>query len=281
MAKTATNKTKEKESPMPEVTPKKEAVAKKTVIEADASMESKLRLLYKLQQTDSKIDAIRLLRGELPLEVRDLEDHVQGLKTRVTNFQTEIKELESSINKKKQEIEAAKALVKKYEGQQNNVKNNREYDSITKEIEYQNLEIELAEKRIKEYNADIKERKLQLENAKALSAERNQDLVNKKKELDEIISETSKEEKELLLESAALGAQLEERMFKAYQRVRSNARNGLAVVTVRRDACGGCFNKIPPQRQLDICLSKKIIVCEYCGRILVDEGLVGDLKEKE
>jgi len=277
MAKTATvpSKTKEKVSPKPEATPKK------VVIDTDASMESKLRLLYKLQYTDSKIDAIKLLRGELPLEVRDLEDHVQGLKTRVTNFQAEVKELESAVGKKKVEIETAKALVKKYESQQNNVKNNREYDSITKEIEYQNLEVELAEKRIKEHNADVKERKVQLENAKILLAERTQDLANKKKELEEIISETSKEEKELVNESTALAAQLDERMFRAYQRVRSNARNGLAVVTVRRDACGGCFNKIPPQRQLDICLSKKIIVCEYCGRILVDEGLVGDLKEKE
>ena len=273
MAKTTTvtEKTKEK----PDIAPKK------TIIETDASMESRLKLLYKLQQTDSKIDAIRLLRGELPLEVRDLEDHVQGLKTRVTNFQTEIKELETAINKKKVEIENSKSLVKKYEGQQNNVKNNREYDSITKEIEYQNLEIELADKRIKEYTADIKERKLQLENAKTLMAERTQDLAIKKKELDEIIAETSKEEKELLVESTAIAEQLDERLVRAYQRVRTNARNGLAVVTVKRDACGGCFNKIPPQRQLDICLSKKIIVCEYCGRILVDEGLVGDMKGKE
>ncbi|MCL2097940.1 MAG: C4-type zinc ribbon domain-containing protein [Bacteroidales bacterium] len=277
MAKTATTteKTKEKLSPKPETAPKK------SVTDTDISMESKLKLLYKLQQTDSKIDEIRLLRGELPLEVRDLEDHVQGLKTRVTNFQAEIKELEAAISKKKVEIENSKALVKKYESQQNNVKNNREYDSITKEIEYQNLEIELAEKRIKEHNADIKERKVQLENAKTLLAERTQDLAVKKKELDEIIAETSKEEKELLVESTAIAEQLEERLVRAYQRVRGNARNGLAVVTVKRDACGGCFNKIPPQRQLDICLSKKIIVCEYCGRILVDEGLVGDMKEKE
>ena len=273
MAKTApvTNKTKEKTN----VTPKR------PMVDTDISMEARLKLLYKLQQTDSKVDAIKLLRGELPLEVRDLEDHVQGLKTRVTNFQAEIKELESAISKKKVEIENSKALVKKYESQQNNVKNNREYDSITKEIEFQNLEIELAEKRIKEYTADIKERKTQLENAKTLLLERTQDLANKKKELDEIISETSKEEKDLVNESTGLAAQLDERMFRAYQRVRSNARNGLAVVTVRRDACGGCFNKIPPQRQLDICLSKKIIVCEYCGRILVDEGLVSDMKEKE
>jgi predicted nucleic acid-binding Zn-ribbon protein len=248
----------------------KPAAAKKNVIDADASMELKLKLLYQLQQTDSKVDAIKLLRGELPLEVQDLEDHLQGLKTRVSNFQAEIKDIEGMIANKKVEMEAARALIKKYEAQQNNVKNNREYDSITKEIEFQNLEVELAEKRVKEFTAQIKERKQQLEEAKELMVERTQDLVNKKKELEEIVSETSKEEKDLKKASEAIGAQIDERMLKAYRRVRSNARNGLAVVTVRRDACGGCFNKIPPQRQLDIALSKKIIVCEYCGRILVD-----------
>jgi predicted nucleic acid-binding Zn-ribbon protein len=248
----------------------KSTTSKKSVADTDASMEAKLKLLYELQQTDSKIDTIKLLRGELPLEVQDLEDHLQGLKTRVTNFQKEIKELEGVVSAKKKEIEAATALIKKYEAQQNNVKNNREYDSITKEIEYQTLEVTLAEKRIKEFTAQIKERKLQLEETKTLMAERTQDLSSKKKELEEIVSETSKEEKELRKESEDLQAHIDERMLKAYYRVRSNARNGLAVVTVRRDACGGCFNKIPPQRQLDIALSKKIIVCEYCGRILMD-----------
>jgi predicted nucleic acid-binding Zn-ribbon protein len=261
MASTATEK-KEKAT--------KPAAVKKNVVDADASMELKLKLLYQLQQTDSKVDAIKLLRGELPLEVQDLEDHLQGLKTRVANFQAEIKEIEGLIANKKGEIESARALIKKYETQQNNVKNNREYDSITKEIEFQNLEVELAEKRVKEFTAQMKERKLQLEEAKELMAERTQDLANKKKELEEIVSETSKEEKDLRKASEAIEVQIDERMLKAYHRVRSNARNGLAVVTVRRDACGGCFNKIPPQRQLDIALSKKIIVCEYCGRILVD-----------
>ena len=270
MSKTATTDKKEKSTPA--------APAKKVAVETgEGSMEQKLRLLYQLQKNDSKIDAIKLLRGELPLEVRDLEDHVQGLKTRITKYQTDMKEYESVIGKKKMDMENARIMVKKYESQQNNVKNNREYDSITKEIEYQNLEIELAEKRIKEFNAQIKDRKVQLEETKELLTERTQDLVNKKKELEDIVAETSKEEKDLVAQSEALAAQLDERMVKAYLRVRSNARNGLAVVTVRRDACGGCFNKIPPQRQLDIALSKKIIVCEYCGRILVDAGLVSDL----
>jgi predicted nucleic acid-binding Zn-ribbon protein len=258
----------------------KPATSKKNVADVDASMEAKLKLLYQLQQTDSKIDAIKLLRGELPLEVQDLEDHVQGLKTRVANYQAEIKDIESVIAKKKIEIEEARALIKKYEAQQSNVKNNREYDSITKEIEYQTLEAELSEKRVKEFTVQLKERKQQLDEAKVLMTERIQDLANKKKELEDIVSETSKEEKELLKESKVIQAQIDERMLKAYSRVRANARNGLAVVTVRRDACGGCFNKIPPQRQLDICLSKKIIVCEYCGRILVDSNFASEA-EKE
>jgi predicted nucleic acid-binding Zn-ribbon protein len=226
--------------------------------------------LYQIQLTDSEIDKLRSVRGELPLEVRDLEDEIQGLKTRITNLQGDVKDMDSSIAKKKIDVDNASTLVKKYTEQQKNVKNNREYDSLSKEIEYQNLEIELAEKRIKEHTFQMKERKGLLDNAKKLLAERTEDLEIKKKELDEIVSETSKEEKELEKKSKALQAHLEERMLVAYQKVRKNARNGLAVVTVERDACGGCFNKIPPQRQLDIALCKKIIVCEYCGRILVD-----------
>ncbi len=213
------------------------------------------------------------MRGELPLEVRDLEDEIQGLKTRIANLQVDVKDVESNIAQKKIDIESAHAAVKKYTEQQKNVKNNREYDSLSKEIEYQNLEIELAEKRLKEQTALMKDRKALLEEAKNLLAERTEDLEIKKKELDEIVAETSKEEKELEKKSEKLQALLDERMLTAYKKVRQNARNGLAVVTVERDACGGCFNKIPPQRQLDIALSKKIIVCEYCGRILVDRSL--------
>ncbi len=248
----------------------KTPVVKKAVGDVDNTMEIKLRTLYHLQQTDSAIDQIRLLRGELPLEVQDLEDDLQGLKTRITNIQAEVKELEATVAQKKLDAENSKSLIKKYEAQQNNVKNNREYDSISKEIEYQGLEAELAEKRIKEYSVQVKERKAQLEDAKKNFAERQQDLDAKKNELDEIIAETSKEEKELMKKSEELQAQIEPRWLSAYKKLRSNAQNGLAVVTVRRDACGGCFNKIPPQRQTDIILSKKIIVCEYCGRVLVD-----------
>ena len=253
---------------------KKETVktptVKKTSGDIDNVMETKLRALFQLQQTDSAIDQIRLLRGELPLEVQDLEDEIQGLKTRITNIQAEVKAMEAVVTQKKMDAENSKALIKKYEAQQNNVKNNREYDSISKEIEYQGLEVELAEKRIKEYAAQTRERKAQLEEAKRVYADRQQDLVEKKKELEEIVAETSKEEKELIKKSEELQLKIDQRLLTAYRKLRTNAQNGLAVVTVRRDACGGCFNKIPPQRQADIILSKKIIVCEYCGRVLVD-----------
>ena len=248
----------------------KSSNTKKMVGDVDSTVEIKLRTLFHLQRSDSAIDQIRLLRGELPLEVQDLEDEIQGLKTRITNVQAEVKELEATVAQKKLDAENSKALIKKYEAQQNNVKNNREYDSITKEIEYQGLEEELAEKRIKEYTALVKERKGQLDEAKKTHVERQQDLVIKRKELEEIIAETSKEEKELMKKSEELQKQIDSRLLTAYKKLRANAQNGLAVVTVRRDACGGCFNKIPPQRQTDIILSKKIIVCEYCGRILVD-----------
>jgi predicted nucleic acid-binding Zn-ribbon protein len=252
--------------------PVKPAAPKKQATIDNDSPEAKLRILYQIQQTDSQIDKLRAVRGELPLEVRDLEDEIQGLKTRIANFQGEVKDIEANIAKRKMDINAATAAVKKYTEQQKNVKNNREYDSLSKEIEYQNLEIELAEKRVKEYTVHQKERKGLLDDAKKLLAERTEDLELKKKELDEIVSETSKEEKALEKKSENLQKFIDDRMLIAYKKVRQNARNGLAVVTVERDACGGCFNKIPPQRQLDIALSKKIIVCEYCGRILVDKS---------
>jgi predicted nucleic acid-binding Zn-ribbon protein len=250
----------------------KPAVPKKQTTIDNDSPEAKLRILYQIQQTDSQIDKLRAVRGELPLEVRDLEDEILGLKTRIANLQGEVKDIEANIAKRKIDINAATAAVKKYTEQQKNVKNNREYDSLSKEIEYQNLEIELAEKRVKEYTVHQKERKGLLDDAKKTLADRTEDLELKKKELDEIVSETSKEEKALEKKSENLQKFIDERMLTAYKKVRRNARNGLAVVTVERDACGGCFNKIPPQRQLDIALSKKIIVCEYCGRILVDKS---------
>ncbi|RUT73270.1 zinc ribbon domain-containing protein [Ancylomarina longa] len=236
----------------------------------DISVEEKLRTLYEMQRVDAEVDQIRTLRGELPLEVQDLEDEIAGLETRGTNLNNEVKELVETIAKKKQEIKEAGLLIKKYEAQQMNVRNNREFDSISKEIEFQNLEIELCEKRIKEFTADMNSKKALIENLDAVFADKKGDLESKKGELDEIVSETQKEESKLVDQSDSFKDKIEERLLTAYSRIRANARNGLAVVTVERDACGGCFNKIPPQRQMDIRSRKKIIVCEYCGRILVD-----------
>ena len=238
--------------------------------EGDLSMETKLHLLYDLQQTDSKIDQIHLLRGELPLEVQDLEDDILGLSTRIENLTNETRDLEKQIAQKKIDLDNSKSLIEKYSAQQNNVKNNREYDSLTKEIEFQGLETELADKRIKENTLLLADKKTALAGAVNALEEREKDLEQKKSELDSIIAETAKEENELIKLSEGIQAQIDARMLAAYKKVRSNARNGLAVVTVRRDACSGCFNKIPPQRQMDIAQSKKIIVCEYCGRILVN-----------
>ena len=240
----------------------------------EISVEEKLRTLFGLQQIDSKIDKIRIVRGELPLEVRDLEDLVAGLETRISHFDEELKTLDNSIAEKKNVMKDAQALIKKYETQQSKVRNNREYDSITKEIEFQNLEIQLAEKRIKEFKANIISKKEIAEQSEEELKSRLKDLKIKKKELDEIVAETEKEEAALLKKSKNMEAIIEERLLNAYKRIRSNVMNGLGVVTVERDACGGCFNKIPPQRQLDIRTHKKIIVCEHCGRILVDAEIL-------
>lgn len=239
-------------------------------LDSDVSMETKLRLLYRLQQTDSKIDKIYLLRGELPLEVQDLEDDIEGLQTRISNLQKEMKEMEAFVAQRRQDILSGRVLIEKYETQRNNVKNNREYDSLSKEIEYQELEVQLAEKQINDNTRLLVEKKAALEAAEERIQGRREDLENKKKELETIVEETKIEEEQLLRESEELQSQIDARLLNAYKKVRSNARNKLAVVTVKRDACGGCFNKIPPQRQMDIALSKKIIVCEYCGRILVN-----------
>ena len=240
----------------------------------EISVEEKLRALYELQLVDSKIDKIRTVRGELPLEVRDLEDMVAGLETRIKNYTDELQGLEDAISEKKNVMKDAQAAIKKYEAQQGKVRNNREYDSITKEIEFQSLEIQLAEKRVKEYKANIISKKAVAEQAQEELEGRQKDLKLKKKELDEIISETEKEETTLIKKSKSTEALIEERLLNAYKRIRANVMNGLGVVTVERDACGGCFNKIPPQRQLDIRTHKKIIVCEHCGRILVDAEIL-------
>jgi uncharacterized protein len=236
----------------------------------EATVEEKLKALYLLQVIDSKIDKIHTIRGELPLEVRDLEDTIAGLETRVNNLSEELKAAETSITDRKVTIKDAQALIKKYEGQQDKVRNNREYDAITKEIEFQNLEIQLAEKRIKEGSYALATKTEVLEVAKTEFEDRSKQLKAKQKELDEIVAETQKEEDALKKDSEKAAAIIEDRLLGAYKRVRSNSKNGLAVVVVERDACGGCFNKIPPQRQLDIRTNKKIIVCEHCGRILVD-----------
>jgi uncharacterized protein len=240
----------------------------------DISVEEKLRTLFELQLIDSKIDKIRTVRGELPLEVRDLEDIVAGLETRVNNLTEELKTLEDGITDKKNVMKDAAALIKKYEAQQGKVRNNREYDAITKEIEFQNLEIQLAEKRIKEFKANIVSKKEIIEQSEAELKDRQKDLKLKQKELAEIVAETEKEEEALLKKSKNAESMIEDRLLNAYKRIRGNVMNGLGVVTVERDACGGCFNKIPPQRQLDIRTHKKVIVCEHCGRILVDAEIL-------
>jgi len=242
-------------------------------------IEDTLLAVYELQQHDSQIDKIRMIRGELPLEVQDLEDEIVGLETRIENFHTEIKSLDKLINEKKQAIKDSESLIKKYEEQKMNVRNNREYDSLTKEIEFQMLEMQLAEKRIKEYTDNLNSKKIQIQESEAILNERKSDLEIKKSELNDIVEETELEEKELARRSEELQSRIDDRLLVAYQRIRKNARNGLAIVQIERDACGGCFNKIPPQHQLDIRMHKKIIVCEYCGRILVDADITSMAKK--
>ena len=237
----------------------------------ELSVEEKLQHLYELQRIDTEIDKIKTLRGELPLEVQDLEDEIAGLETRLENLKNEISEADKSVTNKKQEITKSEELIKKYSDQLDNVRNNREYDALSKEIEFQKLEIELQQKRIREALKTKSEKEEALEISSQQYEEKKADLEAKKAELDDIIAETHKDEEDLIKKSEQLSQNIEERLLTAYKRIRANARNGLAVVTVDRDACGGCFNNIPPQRQLDIRSRKKIIVCEYCGRILIDK----------
>ncbi len=243
--------------------------------EKEITVEEKLKALYELQKAVSQIDEIKILRGELPLEVQDLEDEIIGLTTRLENFETEIAEIIATIASKKIEIEESRMKITKYKEQQDNVRNNREYDNLSKEIEFQTLEIELCEKRIREYSAGLEAKQAEQKISVEQLSERKLDLEQKKGELNEIVSETKQEEEKLREHAKEIEALIEPRLVTAFKRIRKNARNGLAVVYVQRDACGGCFNKIPAQRQLDIRLRKKIIVCEYCGRILVDQELAG------
>ena len=246
------------------------ATQKKTA-EVDYSMQEKILALYELQKIDSKIDEINKVKGELPLEVQDLEDEMAGMKTRIEHINAEIEELNTLSKQRKREVDQAKIMISNYKEQQNNVRNNREFDAITKEIEYQELEIELAEKRLKEYAAGVKVKKAQLEEAEALSKERTADLGAKKAELEGIEAETAPLVAEYSVQADGVKEKIDERLLAAYERIRRNVRNGLAVVTVKRDACGGCVNRIPPQRQVEIRQGKRMIICEYCGRILVTD----------
>ena len=246
-------------------------MAQKKTNEVDYSMQEKIMALYELQKIDSQIDEINKVKGELPLEVQDLEDELAGLNTRIENINAEIEELNSLTRQRKREVDQAKIMIGNYKEQQNNVRNNREFDAINKEIEYQELEIELAEKRLKEYALQTKNKKAVIDETNALIEERSIDYKAKKEELDSIETETAQQIAELSAKAEQAKQPIDERLLAAYNRIRSNVRNGLAVVTITRDACGGCFNRIPPQRQADIRQGKKFIVCEYCGRILVSE----------
>lgn len=235
----------------------------------ETTVAEKLDALYALQKIDSQIDKIRTVRGELPLEVQDLEDEIEGLDTRIKKMQEEAKELDTEVTDRKTAIKDAEAAILKFKEQQNNVRNNREFESLAKEIEFQELEIKLHDKRIKEAKAKVASKKEVLDEAKERLEMRREDLKVKQGELNEIVGETQKEEEALVEASRRAKEAIDDRLIAAYDRLRDNAKNGLAVVSVDRDSCGGCFNKIPPQRQLDIDSKKKVIVCEHCGRILV------------
>ena len=243
--------------------------------ESEISVESKLQTLYQLQTTLSAIDEKRALRGELPLEVQDLEDEIAGLKTRVEHIEGDINDFQQAVAQKQGEIKEAEESVERYKKQLDEVRNNREYDTLTKEIEFQSLEIELCNKKIKEANAKVEDKKRELVRTNDLINDRQQALDEKKSELDEIMQETREEEQALKAKAEDLETKIEPRLLSSFKRIRKNARNGLGIVYEQRDACGGCFNKIPPQRQLDIKMHKKIIVCEYCGRIMIDPELAG------
>lgn len=246
----------------------------------EITVEEKLKALYELQLVYSQIDKLRVLQGELPQEVKDMGDEIEGLRTRLQNIGTDMKELERQINEKRVGIDQANAAIAKYQSQQNNVRNNREYDNLSKEIEFQNLEIELCQKRIREYTANLESRMAEKEKTTADIEERTIDLTQKRAELSDILAETKGQMEALIIRAQTIEEKIDEYYLNAFKRIRKNAHNGLAVVSVERDACGGCFNKIPAQRQLDIRLRKKIIACEYCGRIIVDPDLAKEIGEK-
>ena len=240
----------------------------------ELSIEQKVLSLYNLPQICTKIDDIRMVRGELPEEIRDNEDECEGLKTRIAKFTDDIKNLKLKISSENTNIEEAKASIKKYEEQQNSVRNNREYEALSKEIEFQQFQIQIAEKHKEKHEAEIVEKQDKIAETNERVKEIQEILEQKKAELEVIVADTQKEEEELLVKAEELRAKVDDRLLSAFERIRKNAHNGLAIVKIERDACGGCFSKIPPQRQLDICLHKKIIVCEACGRIFIDDKLV-------
>ncbi len=246
--------------------------AKKT---ETVSVEDRLRKLYALQEIDSKLDEIEVLKGELPMEVNDLDDEIAGLETRTNNLKAAIKEVEAEVTYLKGKIKDAESLQKKYKKQLDDVKNNREFDALTKEIELQGLEVQLCEKKIREAQVRIDAKEETLKEAKARMSEKKKNLEAKKVELEKIIENTDKEEKKLKRAANAARKDIEERWLAPYEKIRKSYRNGMAVVPVNRDACGGCFNQIPPQVQLEISLRKKVIACEHCGRILVDNEIAG------
>lgn len=247
----------------------------KTKQEKELTVEERLKTLYQLQTILSEVDRIKTIRGELPLEVQDLEDEIAGLQTRIQNYKNDIDKLDDDVKKQKRDIDEAKARIDKYTEQQNNVRNNREFDFLTKEIEYEHLNIELAEKRINEFTKQIEQRNADVATAEENLADRNHILEDKKGELNEIVSETKQDEEKLREQAKKLEGKIEPRLLTAFKRIRKNARNGLGIVYIQRNACGGCFNRIPPQRQMEIKMHKKVIVCEYCGRILIDPELAG------
>lgn len=245
------------------------ATEKNTAQQSELQIQEQLEILYALQSVDSRIDRIEQLQGSLPLEVSDLEDEIEGLKTRVKKIEGEIAEKQQEVSHKKIEIKTAESLIAKYSEQQKNVRNNREYDALSKELEFQNLEIELRNKQIRDAKQACETLKAQVETANAHIKERQADLKLKQEELESIIKDTATEVEQCQKDSEAYLARLPERLQIGYKRIRKSAHNGLAVVTIVRGACGGCFNRIPPQRQLEVRLKKKLIVCEYCGRIIV------------
>lgn len=243
--------------------------------EKQLTVEERLKSLYELQTILTEIDRIKTIRGELPLEVKDLEDHIEGLRTRVVNYSNEIAELKQKLAAEKEKINDSQNKIARYKEQLDNVKNNREFDLLSKEVEFQSLEIELAEKHINEFNRMIEQRNRDIATTQENLTDREHILTEKRAELDEIVSETRQDEERLREKALELEPKIDARTLAAFKRIRKNARNGLGVVYIQRNACGGCFNRIPPQKQLEIKMRKKIIVCEYCGRILVDPELAG------